>query len=194
MMKTQSRSAFATFALLAACGGAFAQAGGPDVTLLDIQNMTNYGPVGSIRSYAIGSYTCNIGNQNLLWTNNGTPGLAMNAFRLHDGRLMQLGMSFAKTACCAAAQNGGCGTCNGAGGSVLGAGCLDVYSASWNASQSRLGPRSGINAFTGAFQAIPSGSGDANWRRLQVKTADVTPANWPGACLLYTSPSPRDRG
>jgi hypothetical protein len=177
--KSSSRGGFATLALLAACGSAIAQ--GPDVTLLDIQNMTNHGPVGGIRSYAIGSYTCNIGNQNLLWTNNGTPGLAMNAYRLHDGRLMQIGLSFAKTACCAAVSTGPCGTCNGVSGSMLGAGCLDIYSASWNSNQSRLGPRSGINAFSGAFQPIPSGSGDANWRRLQVQTSDVTPANWPGA-------------
>jgi hypothetical protein len=112
---------------LLGCAGA-ALAAGPDVALQDIQSIQLFGPVNNVYAYSIGSHTCNIGNANLLWTNNGTPGLGMNAFRLHDGRLMQIGLGNAKTACCAAAGSG-CGTCNGAGGSVLGAGCLDVYGA-----------------------------------------------------------------
>lgn len=154
---------------------------GPDVVLSDVQSTSNYGLVGSIRGYAIGSHTCNIGNQNLLWTNNGTPGLAMNMYRLHDGRLKQIGLSWVKMACCAAAGNG-CGLgCNGAGGSVLGAGCLDVYSSGWNGGQTRLGPRSGINAWTGQFSGIPGGSGNAIFRRIQVEQADLVTASFPGA-------------
>jgi hypothetical protein len=165
-------------AVLAAATTVVAQ---PDVTLSDVQSVQNYGLVGDIRAYAIGSHTCNIGNQNLLWTNNGTPGLAMNAYRLHDGRMMQLGMSWVKMACCAAAQSGPCGTCNGSGGAVLGAGCLDVYSAGWNGGQGRLGPRSGINPQSGAFTPLPGGTGNAIFRRLQVRQSDLVPANFPGA-------------
>jgi hypothetical protein len=146
---------------------------GPDVTLSDIQSVQNHGLVGQVRAYTIGSHTCNIGNQNLSWTSSGTPALAMNAYQLHNGRLVQLGLSFGKTACCAGAQNNGCGTCNGAGGSVLGAGCLDVYSASWNSQQSRLAPRSAINGFTGAFSAWSGTSGDAVFKRLQVRQSDI---------------------
>jgi hypothetical protein len=155
---------------------------GPDVTLLDVQSISNHGQVGTVRAFTLGSHTCNVGNQNLLWTNNGTPGLAMNAYRLHDGRLMQIGLSFVKTACCAAASsNPGCGSCNGAGGSVLGAGCLDVYSSGWNASQSRLGPRSAINAYTGQFSAFAGLTGDAVFRRLQVAAADLSQATFNGS-------------
>ncbi|MBL9030699.1 MAG: hypothetical protein JNM80_03210 [Phycisphaerae bacterium] len=155
---------------------------GPDVTLLDIQSISNHGAVGSIRAYSIGSHTCNIGNQNLLWLSNGTPGLAMNAYRLHDGRLVQLGMSWVKTACCAGAQsNPGCGTCNMQGGSLLGVGCLDVYSASWNSQQSRLAPRWAVNGYTGAFQSFAATSGDAIFKRLQIAQSDLTAANFPNA-------------
>jgi hypothetical protein len=171
-----------------AAGAAFAStalAVGPDVTLLDIQSLSRFGPVSvngsNVWAFAIGSHTCNIGNQNLIWANSGTPGLAMNAYRLYDGRLVQIGLGNAKTACCAAAGSGGCGTCNGAGGSVLGAGCLDVYSSGWNAGQSRLAPRSAINATTGQFTSYAGSSGDAIFRRLQIREADMSTVTYPGA-------------
>ncbi|MCZ6812363.1 MAG: hypothetical protein O7D97_10200, partial [Planctomycetota bacterium] len=71
-------------------GGGIA-GGGPDVVYTNVGGISDYGPIGGIRGYALGSHTCNIGDQDLLWTNNGTPGLAMNAYRLYDGRLMQIG-------------------------------------------------------------------------------------------------------
>jgi hypothetical protein len=170
-------------ALLAgACTGALAS--GPDVTLSDIQQTTNYGTVGGIRAYAISSHTCNIGNQNLLWVNSGTPGLGMNLYRIEDGRMVQIGLSFAKTACCAAAGSG-CGmSCNGAGGSVLGAGCLDVYGSSYNGGQTRLGPRSAMNSYSGAFTSYAGVSGDAIFRRLQVRQDDINIATHPNARFI----------
>jgi hypothetical protein len=154
---------------------------GPDVIYSECTSIMNYGQVGGIRAYALGSNTCNIGNQNLLWLDNGTPGLAMNAYRLHDGRLIQIGQSWVKTACCAAAGQG-CGVpCNGQGGNVLGAGCLDVYSAGWNGGQSNLSPRSGINAYTGTFGPIPPGSFNIITRRLQVAEADLSNTAFPGS-------------
>ncbi len=162
-------------------GAAFGEGGGPDVNYTDVGSINNYGQEGGIRGYALGSHTCNIGDQNLLWTNDGTPGLAMNAYRLHDGRLEQIGQSWVKHACCAAAGNG-CGlSCNGAGGNQLGAGCRDIYSAGWNGIQGNLGPRSGINAYSGAFSSIPGGGAGAIARRLQVAESDLSAANFPDA-------------
>jgi hypothetical protein len=153
---------------------------GPDVTYQDCTDITNYGLVGSVRAYAIGSATCNIGDTDLLWTSHGTPALAMNAYRLYNGRLIQLGLGFCKTACCAGAGTG-CGTCNGHGGSVLGAGCRDVYGAGFNGGQGALSPRSSINGFTGAIGGFPSTSGDAIFRRLQVVQNDLNTTMFPSS-------------
>jgi len=162
---------------------AFAQ---PDVTLSDVQSISKYEPTttSAMISYSIGSYTCNIGNLGLAWINNGSPGLAMNMYRIHDGRIMQIGQSWVKHACCAGDQNNAlCGTC-GPSGSELGPGCLDVYSSGWNSNQDRLGARGRINAYARTFQSLSSFTGDANARRLQVLRADATPANFPGAQYL----------
>jgi hypothetical protein len=157
--------------------------GGPDVVYSTVGSVAQYGPVGGIRAYALGSGTCNIGDQNLRWgfSWQGTPGLAMNAYRLHNGRLIQIGMGFVKHSCCAAAGTG-CGmACNGQGGSWLGIGCKDTYSAGYNGGQGSLGPRSSINAFSGQFTGPPGGSGDAIFRRMQIAESDLLAANFPGA-------------
>ncbi len=159
---------------------ATALAVGPDITHSDLQDSTHYGPVGGIHAYAWGSNTCNIGDTSLSWINFGTPALAMNAYRLHNGRLIQIGLGGCKTACCVANGNG-CGlTCVGTGFGLR-PGCRDVYSAGFNGGQSRLGPRSTINPFDGAFAGIPAGSGDAIWRRCQVAESDMSLANHAGA-------------
>jgi len=158
-------------------------AAGPDVILSDINGFQSFGPVGSgtIRAFVIGSDTCNIGDENLIWANNGTPMLSMNMYRLANGRFEQIGMGWLKAACCAAA-GGGCDlACNGAGGNVLGAGCLDVYGAGWNAGQSRLVRRSSADGFFGTVIGPVGVSGDAITGRCQVDEADLSPANFPGA-------------
>jgi hypothetical protein len=155
---------------------------GPDVTLMDIQSLAHYGPVGNIHAYAIGSHTCNVGNENMVWDGGtGSPWLAMNAYRISGGRLEQIGLSFCKNACCAAAGSG-CGlACNGVGGQLLGVGCLDVYGAGFNGGQFGLGPRSGINAFTGAIAYNNTNSGTEIFKRLQIEQADMTLAIRPDA-------------
>lgn len=148
----------------------------PDIIYSDCTSVSHYGPVGTKHAYSLGSNTCNIGDMNAHWTNAGSPALAMNMYRLKDGRLMQIGLGFCKTACCAAATNN-CGlSCNGTGGQWLGAGCRDVYGAGYNAGQTKLAPRSALNMFTGAFSSFPAVSGDAIFRRLQVEQADLNPA------------------
>ena len=164
-------------------GGMPAGAIGPDVIYTNCQSVTNWGVVGGIRGYSLGSYTCNIGDENLMWgsAHDGTPGLAMNAYRLYDGRLMQVGMSWVKHACCAFAGNGCDIGCNGVGGSWLGVGCRDIYSSGYNGGQGRLGPRSDLNPYTGGWQSAPGGSGNAIFKRLQVVEFDITEANFPNS-------------
>lgn len=175
-MTRQKQTSVAVSCVAILAGLAGAQAPGGDVVLSEINDTSNYGAVGGIRGYAIGSNTCNIGTANIGWISNGSPGLAMNAYRVTNSRIEQIGQSFAKTACCAAA-GGGCGlSCNGQGGSVLGAGCLDVYSSGWNGGQGRLGPRSVINPNTGSYGTFAGGSGNAIWRRLQIAQTDLQTA------------------
>lgn len=148
---------------------------GTDVIMPNIHQISKYGPIGDIHAYSIGSHTCSAGDQPLVWQNNGSPGLAMNAYRLHDGRLMQIGLSFVKHACCAV-NFGACGghpNCQWISSSLLGVGCLDVYSATWNAGQGRLGPRSNIDPYRGNFSPLPGGTGNSIFRRLQVLEQDL---------------------
>lgn len=153
---------------------------GPDVTHHHINGIANFGAVGGIRGYALGSDTCNIGTQGLAWVSSGTPALGMNAYRLHNGRLVQIGLGFAKTACCVG--NGpGCGTTCSSSGTGLRPGCMDVYGASYNGGQTRLAPRSVINAYTGVIGSFPATTGDAAFRRLQVAQTDLNTTAFAGA-------------
>lgn len=175
------RATLAVAGCVLLCWCVAAEAQGPDVVYSEMGSIRNYGGVDGVQGYSLGSNTCNIGDQNLLWTNDGTPGFAMNAYRLHDGRLEQIGQSWVKHACCAFAANG-CGLgCNGQGGNVLGAGCLDVYSAGFNGSFGGLGSRAGINAFTGTFSPLDFQSGSVIFRRLQIKESDMDSTNFSDA-------------
>lgn len=151
---------------------------GPDVVYTDCQSVTQWttgGAIGGIRAYSLGSYTCNIGDENLAWGGlvPGTPLLGMNAYRLRDGRLEQIGMSWMKRGTGAAAGSG-CGLpCNGQGGSVLGVGCRDIYGSSFNGGQSILGPRSEVNAFTGDNLGSTGTAANALSKRLQIAQSDI---------------------
>ncbi len=159
---------------------------GPDVIVGDLIGVQHYGAVGGVRGYAVGTTSCNIGTKDLLWVSstNQHPVIAQNMYRLSGGRLEQIGQSWLKHGFTALTQNL-CGTCNGHGGSVLGVGCSDPYSASLNGSQTRLGPRSEVNATTGfypyPYQIGWQQSGNATYKRLQVPEADLLT---PGAIYL----------
>jgi hypothetical protein len=152
--------------------------GGPDVTYLRTHAITHWGEVGDVHGYSLGSRTCNLGDENLDWgpsqIGGTTPLLAMNAYRLSDGRLEQIGMSWVKNGT-TAATGSGCGlACNGVGGTWLGAGCEDVYGSSYNGTQDILGRRSLVNPLTGTYPGATGGTGDAIYKRLQIKEPDLS--------------------
>ncbi len=167
-----------------------AQAGGtgPDVIVGDLMTPANYGSSGNIAAFAIGTTSCNIGTQTLLWqaNNSNHPVIGQTLYRMKDGRFEQVGQSWLKHGFTALAQSL-CNTCQNPGtGSLLGVNCSDPYSASLNGSQSGLGPKSEVNAATGAFPyppANPAYSGNIA-RRLQVAHADLDPALNPGAIYV----------
>jgi hypothetical protein len=143
-----------------------------DVIYSDIQCVWNWGQVDGIRGYSLGSYTCNIGTADLAW-NPTSPLLAMNAYRLHEGRLVQIGQSFVKNATSALAGSG-CGLpCNDNDGDVLGIGCRDIYGCLFNGNQNILGPRSNVNPTTGEYPGPPGGTGNSIFKRLQIAQSDL---------------------
>ena len=165
-------------ALAASCGLAAAV---PDVICGSLDDVNHYGVVNGVRAYAIGTTACNAGTVNLNWVD-GTPRhpvISCTIYRLQDGRLTQLGVTFVKHSF-ASLQGNACGFGCGAGGtfSALGPGCSDPYGAGLNGGQTGLGPRSEINAYDGQFvypfTTINQG-GNAIFKRIQVP-ADEMPS------------------
>jgi hypothetical protein len=150
---------------------------GPDVIVGDIDAGYYWGSSGTIRAYSLGTVSCNVGDANLQWVSstNQHPVIGGSLYRIANGRFEMIGTSHLKHGFTALTQNL-CGTCSGQGGSVLGVGCSDPYSASLNGQQGNLGPRSQVNATTGNFP-YPFTNGTAAaatiGRRLQVQAADM---------------------
>lgn len=170
-----------------------AQAAGPDVIVGDLTDVANYGNVGGVNAYAIGTSSCNIGTQPLLWVNstNQHPVIGQGIFRIKNGRFEQIGISWLKHGFTALAQSL-CAPCQNPGtGALLGVNCSDPYVASLNGSQTLstgsggIGPRNEVNPSTGYFK-YPVGTAypaivNAVSRRLSASNADVDPALNAGA-------------
>lgn len=132
---------------------------GPDVVVGDVYGLAQFGSSnGTQVGLAIGTDSCNFGTVDLNWfalPNNDHPVIPQNLYRMsggatNDERFEQIGQSSVKHAFTALTQNL-CGLgCNGVGGSRLGSGCSDPYSASLNAGPN-LGSRAWINPFSGAY-------------------------------------------
>jgi len=159
---------------------------GPDVIVGAIPNISNYGAVGNMGGYSLGTTSCNTGDAELLWiaNNNQHPVIGQNIYRLEDGRFEQIGMSWLKHGFTALQQNLCCNCQSSGTGTRLGVGCSDPYGSGLNGSQGGLGPRFQVNAFTGAFQypyAAQGQGGDRVYKRIQVPNDDVDPGLHPTA-------------
>ena len=137
---------------------------GPDVVVFSLPNTSIYTAAGGIRAYAVGTTSCNRGDEDLNWvsSDNRHPVIAQNLYRVtlpdadppvEHGKIEMLGMSWLKHGFYSVNSSGVCGTCDypAAGGSALGPGCSDPYSSGLNGDQNNLGPRSEVNAFTGEY-------------------------------------------
>lgn len=165
---------------------------GPDVVVFDLYETHYYGPTPSspddIVAYSVGTESCNRGTEPVEWqsgSSNEHPVIAQNVYRLKDDRLEQVGQSWLKHGFLSV-NGSACDSCDHPGTSaLLGVGCSDPYGWSLNGSQSSLGPRSEVNAFTGVFP-IPHGNPDNGAYttisgRAQVISGDMDPALNPGA-------------
>ena len=176
------------------CGSASARTSvGPDVIVGDVTEVLRWGTVSGVTGYSIGTFACNIGNMSVAWQQNTNqhPVIAQAIYRLKtvngSTRFEQLGYSWLKHGFLANTSSL-CGTCNGQGGQVLGAGCADPYSAGLNGQQTGLGPRSEVNPYTGAFP-FPytlgwTQMGNATYKRIPVNNVDVDPASNAGATYI----------
>jgi hypothetical protein len=173
----------------AQCGGA-----GPDLVVGDLTGPMSYTATGGYAALSLGTTSCNIGSTNVQWNACSSvthPIIGGNLYRYSTvngaTRMEQVGQSWLKHAFTALTQNLCC-TCNGSGGSVLGVGCADPYTAGRNGSQTGVGPRSTVNAFTGSYPAStcnqhPTGGNNG---RLEVALTDVvTTAGGAAATTRY---------
>ena len=159
---------------------------GPDVIVGELNGISNYGTVGDITAFAVGTTSCNVGDEELLWFANQAlhPVIAQNMYRLKDNRFEQIGMSWLKHGFFALSEDEcGCG-CAGTDGTTLGVGCSDPYTSGLNGSQSGLGPHFEVNATTGEYAypfAFRGQTGNAIYKRLQVHNSDLNAAQNAGA-------------
>lgn len=132
---------------------------GPDVVVGDLSGLAQFGSSsGTQVGLSVGTDSCNFGTVNLNWfanPNNDHPVIPQNLYRMSGGasnneRLEQIGQSQVKHAFTALTQNLCSLGCNGTGGTQLGSGCSDPYSASLN-SGPNLGSKAWINPFTGFY-------------------------------------------
>lgn len=132
---------------------------GPDVIVGDLTGLAQFGgSSGTQVGLSVGTDSCNFGTVNLNWFANPAndhPVIPQNMYRMSGGtdnteRFEQIGQSSVKHAFTALTNNICNLGCNGVGGSQLGSGCSDPYSASLN-SGPNLGSRAWINPFTGFY-------------------------------------------
>ena len=139
------------------CGQSF----GPDIIVGDILGPSNYTANGGFEALSLGSYSCNVGTQQVGWhaNTNQHPVIGGELYRFKvvngAGRFEQVGMSWLKHGFFALSNVLCCPNCQGTDGSTLGVGCSDPYTSDRNGQQSGLGPRYQVNAFTGAFTYPP---------------------------------------
>ena len=185
-MKARSSIRIWLVVVVAACspGQAAAQPVGPDVIIAGLFSPISFGSSGGISAFSVGTDACNIGDHVLWWfgSNNVHPVIAQAVYRVHDGRLEQVGMSWLKHGF-AAANGSTCGTCAPAAPTALGIFCSDAYGAGTNAVHGTLGPRSDVNAATGWFPHphTMSPPSTAIGGRLQVHDVDLDPSVYPSA-------------
>lgn len=159
----------------------------PDIVVGNLHQVKRFGSEGGITGFSVGTTSCNLGT---CWANwqgdtNQHPVIAQNMFRLKDGRFEQVGQSWVKHGFLALSGSYCSPDCVSVpDGSHLGVNCSDPYSSGLNGDQSRLGPRSEINAATGAFPfpfSTQGVTGSLIFKRLQVHNTDLEPALNTGA-------------
>ena len=167
---------------------------GPDVIGGDLSSLQQFGSSGTQVGLAMGTNTCNSGDQELNFfamPNTDHPVLAQNLYRMSGGtanneRFEQIGQSWGAHAFFALQSNGCSFGCTPASdGTHLGVGCSTADTASINSGPLNLGSRAWLNPFTGLF---PSTANDhaghthtGTSHRILVNGSDLDTTMNPGA-------------
>lgn len=169
---------------------------GPDMTFCQLYGMQQFGRLGDIVGLSAGTTSWNVGGRDMIWMQNPDvrhPMITWNLYRLKNDRFEQIGMSHVKHGFFALGNTQCGGSCTfepgHSSGDWLGQNCTDTYDPGLNASQSGLGPRYEINAWTGGYtfagSHLSSGhSHNAIQHRCQVRDADLVPGQNPGAAYF----------
>jgi hypothetical protein len=181
---------------------------GPDVIVGDVENVAQFNsPAGTQVGLAIGTDSCNNGDQPVNWLalpNTDHPVVPQNLYRMsgganNDARFEQIGQSWMKHTFLAL-QEAVCGTCNTSPpcnpGPQLCPGCSDPYTSGLNGDQNSIGSRAWANPFTGSFPSSANNhsghSHDNASHRIRVEVDDLNPALNSGATYFgeaaYISP------
>jgi hypothetical protein len=169
---------------------------GPDVIVGDITGPSNYASVGGIEAISLGTYSCNIGSFWLNWFSgtNQHPVIGGSLYRYRvvngAGRFEQVGQSWLKHGFFALSNTLCCTGCQSTDGTHLGVKCSDPYTSARNGSQSGLGPKYQVNAFSGFFTyppANPAWSGSTA-RRLEVAISDLATSDLYFGEAQYVTP------
>ena len=107
---------------------------GPDVIVGDIVGVDNYSSSGTIEAFSVGTTSCNIGDEELLWIASSTqhPVIAQNMFRHNNGRFEQIGQAWLKHGFTALQNNAcGCGCTPSGTGTRLGVGSRPAPRSTW---------------------------------------------------------------
>jgi hypothetical protein len=181
---------------------------GPDVIVGDIEEVRQFGSAGTQVGLAVGTDSCNNGDEPINWfnlPNTDHPVVPQNLYRMSRGannneRFEQVGHSWMKHTFLAL-ENFVCGNCNTSNcvtGSHLCPGCSDPYVADLNADQNGLGSRAWLNPFTGSFPSTannhnnPQHIHDGVSHRIRVEVNDLNTTLNPGATYFgeaaYISP------
>jgi hypothetical protein len=175
-----------------------------DVALSAMSTLTSLGRVGTYpngrNGLSLSTTSCNVGTNNIPWfapMQVQHPSIAMNLYRVVNGKFEQIGWSWMKHGFLSTNSNG-CGTCQNPGtGTLLGVNCSDTYGTGNNGDRNYLGGRDEVNAFTGVWTCTNSyfsnyqndcvrrnnGSGlDSVAHRLEVFDQDLVT---PGAQYYY---------
>ncbi len=138
------------------------ESAGIDVSLSAMSNLAvASNPVAKVGVYPNGrtgltmsTTSCNVGTVNIPWNapmQTTHPVIALNLYRLRDGKFEHVGWSWLKHGFLSTNSNG-CGTCQHPGtGSLLGLNCSDTYGTGNNGDRTYLGARDEVNPFTGVW-------------------------------------------